>query len=191
MISRSCWLCRVHFEVRWMGPISKTDGARHPSIHPSEPVVGFIRILTPTDETFMALWVQVDSADDISRRHVVTKTVDNCSPLMLWYSEGRSTIVLDECISSQMDAIGSRRLIKAHFLSYDWGEPAVSYRWTGWVWEITGWSSGNNRLEFKTAGKLMIGFSDRGEPAVSGKWTGWVWEITGWSSRLQETYQSF
>ena len=22
-----------------------------------------------------------------------------------------------------------------------WGEPAVSHRWTGWVWEITGWSS--------------------------------------------------
>jgi hypothetical protein len=21
------------------------------------------------------------------------------------------------------------------------GEPAVSYRWTGWIWEITGWSS--------------------------------------------------
>ena len=27
------------------------------------------------------------------------------------------------------------------FLIYDWGEPAVSYRWTGWVWEITSWSS--------------------------------------------------
>ena len=26
-------------------------------------------------------------------------------------------------------------------LSDDRGEPAVSYRWTGWVWEITGWSS--------------------------------------------------
>ena len=26
-------------------------------------------------------------------------------------------------------------------LSYDRGEPAVNYRWTGWVWEITGWSS--------------------------------------------------
>ena len=25
--------------------------------------------------------------------------------------------------------------------SYDRGEPAVSYRWTGWVCEITGWSS--------------------------------------------------
>ena len=24
---------------------------------------------------------------------------------------------------------------------YDPGEPAVSYRWTGWVWKITGWSS--------------------------------------------------
>ena len=23
----------------------------------------------------------------------------------------------------------------------DRGEPAVSYKWTGWVWEITGWSS--------------------------------------------------
>ena len=23
---------------------------------------------------------------------------------------------------------------------YDRGEPAVSYRWSGWVWEITGWS---------------------------------------------------
>ena len=22
---------------------------------------------------------------------------------------------------------------------YDPGEPAVSYKWTGWVWEITGW----------------------------------------------------
>ena len=27
------------------------------------------------------------------------------------------------------------------FPSYDWGEPAVSYKWTGWVWEIFGWSS--------------------------------------------------
>ena len=25
--------------------------------------------------------------------------------------------------------------------NYDRGEPAVSYKWTGWVWEITGWSS--------------------------------------------------
>ena len=24
---------------------------------------------------------------------------------------------------------------------YDRGEPAVSYKWTGWVWDITGWSS--------------------------------------------------
>ena len=24
---------------------------------------------------------------------------------------------------------------------YDQGEPAVSYKWAGWVWEITGWSS--------------------------------------------------
>jgi hypothetical protein len=22
-----------------------------------------------------------------------------------------------------------------------WGDPTASYRWTGWVWEITGWSS--------------------------------------------------
>ena len=25
--------------------------------------------------------------------------------------------------------------------SLDWGEPVVGYRWTVWVWEITGWSS--------------------------------------------------
>ena len=25
--------------------------------------------------------------------------------------------------------------------TYDWGELAVSYRWTGWVWEITSWRS--------------------------------------------------
>ena len=25
--------------------------------------------------------------------------------------------------------------------SYDRGEPAVGYRWAGWVWEIAGWSS--------------------------------------------------
>ena len=25
--------------------------------------------------------------------------------------------------------------------TYDRGEPAVSYRWIGWVWGITGWSS--------------------------------------------------
>ena len=24
---------------------------------------------------------------------------------------------------------------------YDQGGPAISYKWTGWVWEITGWSS--------------------------------------------------
>ena len=23
----------------------------------------------------------------------------------------------------------------------DWGQPAISFRWTGWVWEITGWNS--------------------------------------------------
>ena len=27
----------------------------------------------------------------------------------------------------------------------DRGEPAVSYNWTGWVWEIAGWS--NSRLQ--------------------------------------------
>jgi len=32
-------------------------------------------------------------------------------------------------------------LIAALSLINDRGEPAVSYRWTGWVWEITGWSS--------------------------------------------------
>ena len=26
-------------------------------------------------------------------------------------------------------------------LPYDRGEPVVSYKWTGWVWELTGWSS--------------------------------------------------
>ena len=25
-------------------------------------------------------------------------------------------------------------------LAYEWGEPAVSYQWTGWVGKITGWS---------------------------------------------------
>ena len=29
----------------------------------------------------------------------------------------------------------------AHVWSYDRWEPAVSYRWTGWVWEKTCWSS--------------------------------------------------
>ena len=33
--------------------------------------------------------------------------------------------------------------------TYGWGEPAVSYKRTGWVWE-------NNRLKFKMAGKLPI-----------------------------------
>ena len=28
-----------------------------------------------------------------------------------------------------------------NFLNYDQREPAVSYRWTSWIWEITGWSS--------------------------------------------------
>ena len=32
---------------------------------------------------------------------------------------------------------------------YDWGEPTVSYKWTGWVWI-------NARLKFKTPGKLPI-----------------------------------
>ena len=41
--------------------------------------------------------------------------------------------------------------LRTHYLprGYDQGEPAVSYRWTGWVWE-------NNQLEFETAGKLPI-----------------------------------
>ena len=25
--------------------------------------------------------------------------------------------------------------------TYDRGEPTVTYKWTGWVWKITGWSS--------------------------------------------------
>ena len=33
------------------------------------------------------------------------------------------------------------------------GELAVSYKWTGWAWEITGWR------KFKTAGKLPIIFT--------------------------------
>ena len=37
---------------------------------------------------------------------------------------------------------GLQILGKAMFLqAYDRGEPAISYKWTGWVWEITGWSS--------------------------------------------------
>ena len=34
-------------------------------------------------------------------------------------------------------------------ITHDRGEPAVSYRWTGWVWEITGW-------KFKTSGKSPV-----------------------------------
>ena len=34
--------------------------------------------------------------------------------------------------------------------SYDQGGPAVSYKWTGWIWEK------KNRMKFKTAGKLHI-----------------------------------
>jgi hypothetical protein len=30
---------------------------------------------------------------------------------------------------------------KETYMIYDREEPAVSYRWTGWVWEITGWRS--------------------------------------------------
>ena len=33
---------------------------------------------------------------------------------------------------------------RSHVQGYDRGKPAVGYRWTGWVWEITSWSS---RLE--------------------------------------------
>ena len=42
------------------------------------------------------------------------------------------------------------RLSSSSSSSYDGGEPAVSYKWTGWVWGITGWSS--SRLQ----GKLPI-----------------------------------
>ena len=39
----------------------------------------------------------------------------------------------------------SRALSLVRMWSYGWGEPAVSYRWTGWVWEIIGWSSSRLR----------------------------------------------
>ena len=28
-----------------------------------------------------------------------------------------------------------------NYITNDQGEPTVSYKWTGWVWEITGWRS--------------------------------------------------
>ena len=36
--------------------------------------------------------------------------------------------------------IGFQKIVN-WVLSYVRGEPAVSYRWTGWVWEMTGWCS--------------------------------------------------
>ena len=40
------------------------------------------------------------------------------------------------------------------FPSNDGGGPAVSHKWPGWVWEITGWSY------FKTAEKLPISLEE-------------------------------
>ena len=33
-----------------------------------------------------------------------------------------------------------RKMTKSHLQTYVREEPAVSYRWSGWVWKITGWS---------------------------------------------------
>ena len=43
----------------------------------------------------------------------------------------RITRILTDFINMRKNFLGT----------YDQGEPAVNYRWTGWVWEITGWSS--------------------------------------------------
>ena len=40
-------------------------------------------------------------------------------------------------LSHLLNIPASRQLL----LTYDQGEVAVSYRWTGWVWGIIGWSS--------------------------------------------------
>ncbi len=55
------------------------------------------------------------------------------------------------CIRLDLESLGSWPTLYAQKLTYwcalschgganVWGEPAVSCRWTGWVWEITGWS---------------------------------------------------
>ena len=81
------------------------------------------------------------------------------------------------------------------------GEPSASYEWTGWVWEITGWSSRLHEvlgiivqtLAFPspTGYKLRWSMNEWGELTASCGWTSWVWGITSWSRRIEDNYQSF
>ena len=79
-------------------------------------------------------------------------------------------------------------------------EPVLSYRWAGWVWEITCWSSWRLQEDYRLFGRIYRIYlwkwvkakpEDVEEPVISSRWSGWIWEITGWSSwRLQEDYRS-
>ena len=61
--------------------------------------------------------------------------------------------------------------------TYDRGEPAVSYKFTGWVWEI-------NWLKFKTAGKLPIILEESIEyTPVLWRKTGGCQHVTGWTCK--------
>ena len=47
-------------------------------------------------------------------------------------------------LSSEKSFSSTSQIVALHNYSFmcsnDQGEPAVSYRWTCWVWEVTGWS---------------------------------------------------
>ena len=58
----------------------------------------------------------------------------------------------------------------------EWGEPTASYRWTGWAWEITGWSSRlqENYLSFKEE-SMRYTLHQLRKAERSQRVTGWTW----------------
>ena len=83
-----------------------------------------------------------------------------CVPMVSW------TFMMPSCVPMVSQAFPifnfiswshghSRGQLHSHGLleSNDWGEPAVNYKWTGWVLR-------NNRLKFMTAGELPIIFRE-------------------------------
>ena len=67
-------------------------------------------------------------------------------------NSGESAIVLEESME-EYTSIERRKTGRRCQPTNDRGGPAVGYKWTGWVWEITGW-------RFKAAGGLPIGLEE-------------------------------
>jgi hypothetical protein len=84
-------------------------------------------------------WITISKSGEVRFPHwlllILHRRFANATQGLDWFVSIESVEVGDHEIRTKLTATHT------YLQGYDRGEPAVSYRWTGWVWELTGWSS--------------------------------------------------